>query len=932
MWRRSLNYGLVPLMSLLKGTTIIRFASNLGDRLKTLNDSKQFQQALQLFHQHQKNNTEILSSLTITQALKACTHLRDIQSGKAIHALVTSRTKDDQYIVTSLIHMYMQCGDISSAETVFHATETKDPSMYGAMMKGDLFHVQETQKAFEVFHEIQTPSEVNLIVFFQVCAVLKTQPALDAMKKMLQQTPTNFHSNHRLVTSLLNALVECGDVEHAEKIFDTINAKLLPMYGVMMKGYIAINQSEKAIDLFKKIDHPDAIITNLLFNGCAQLRTPEALNITKRVSTMMNKSFFENDFIVTSLLDALMKCGDVECAELIFSTIETKKTLPICAAMMKSFIASNQAQKAIDLFNRIDGPDAIITNLFFNACAQLRTPEALNFTKRVSTVMNRTLFQDEFIITSLLDALMKCGDVEHAELIFTTLETKKTLHICGAMMKGYIENNQADKAVDIFREIKNPDDVNTSLLFSACAQLRTPEALALVKTISKRMPASFYSDDYVASSLLDALIKCKDTLTAEIVFSKMKRSIVSYGNLMNGLNDEKQGKKTMQLFYRMKREGLEPETIIFLCVIKALALIGDLSLIEPTINQIPESILLDSQIRNALIDMWGKTGCVDKAHGIFENTSQRHAFLYTTMINCYGLNGMGMQALELFSHMPKQFIHEVTYICILNACSHSGLVDEARSIFQKIESKTPTVWTTMIDCLARASLFDEAQALIDEFERSHRAAIAMYMALLSGARNDKNAQLAQNIYDRMKTLFPSTKDPLTAAEVLLANTYASSGDIGKAADIRIQHMKSGVKKKIGTSTTVVDGEIYEFRAHDRSHPRSDEIYREVQKLSKELVAHGHEYDSSWITRAMGEDESVESVLCGHSERLAMAWNFLANPHAKRIQITKNLRVCGDCHRATKLIAAIRQCEIIVRDANRIHHFHKNGQCSCNDYF
>lgn len=82
------------------------------------------------------------------------------------------------------------------------------------------------------------------------------------------------------------------------------------------------------------------------------------------------------------------------------------------------------------------------------------------------------------------------------------------------------------------------------------------------------------------------------------------------------------------------------------------------------------------------------------------------------------------------------------------------------------------------------------------------------MALLSGARNDKNTQLAQNICDRLKRLFPSTKDSLTAADVLLANTYASSGDIGKASDIRIQLTKSGAKKKIGTSTTVVDGEIY----------------------------------------------------------------------------------------------------------------------------
>ncbi|CAF1456583.1 unnamed protein product [Adineta ricciae] len=710
MWRRSLNGGLPPLMAFVKRSTIIRFASNLGDRLKTLNDGKQFQQALQLFHQHQKNNNETLSSSAIAQGLKSCARLKDIRSGKAIHDLVSSRTKENEYIVTSLIHMYMQCGDIRSAETLFHGTETKVPSVYGAMMKGYLTN-SEAQKAFEVFHEIQTPSEVNLIVFFQVCAVLKTQPALDAMKKMLQQTPTNFHSNHRLVTSLLNALVECGDVELAEKIFDSIKAKQLPMY-----GYIASNQAQKAIDLFKRIDRPDAIIINLLFN--------------------------------------------------------------------------------------------------------------------------------------------------------------------------------------------------------ACAQLRTPEALSLVKQTYKNMSSSFYSNDYVTTSLLDALVKCGDTSTAKVVFSKMRRPVIAYANLMTGFNDQREGKQTMQLFYQMKREGLEPDIITSLCVIKALALTGDLSLIEETINQLPQSILLDTQIRNALIDMWGKTGCVDKAQEIYANISEPDAFTYTTMINSYGLNGMGMQALELFSQMPKEFIREVTYICILNACSHSGLVDEARSIFQTIESKTPTVWTTMVDCLARASLFDEAQTLIEEFERSHPAAMTMHMALLSGARNDKNAQLAQTICDRLKRLFPSTKDSLTAAKVLLANTYASCGDIGKASDIRIQLTKSGAKKKIGTSTTVVDGEIYEFRAHDTSHPRSDEIYREVQKISEELVAHGHEYDSSWITRTMGKDESVESVLCGHSERLAMAWNFVANPHAKRIQITKNLRVCGDCHRATKLIAAIRQCEIIQQEQKR----------------
>ncbi|CAF4897003.1 unnamed protein product [Rotaria magnacalcarata] len=113
-------------------------------------------------------------------------------------------------------------------------------------------------------------------------------------------------------------------------------------------------------------------------------------------------------------------------------------------------------------------------------------------------------------------------------------------------------------------------------------------------------------------------------------------------------------------------------------------------------------------------------------------------------------------------------------------------------------------------------------------------------------------------------------------------------------------------------------------AHDRSHPRSNKIYTEDEKITNEIIKYGHIYDSSWITRVLTEDETVESVLCGHSERLAIAWGFVANPNASKLQMMKNLRICGDCHRSTKLIAAIRQCEIIVRDPNRIHHFYKNG--------
>ena len=175
-------------------------------------------------------------------------------------------------------------------------------------------------------------------------------------------------------------------------------------------------------------------------------------------------------------------------------------------------------------------------------------------------------------------------------------------------MSGYIASNQAERAVALFKQIESPDDIIINLLFNACAHLRTKEALDLTRNIYKNLPTSLFSNEFVTTSLLDALVKCGDLSTAEIVFSKMRRSVITYGNLMDGFNNEKQGRKTMKLFHQMKSEGFQTNLIIYLCVIKALTIIGDYSLAESIIEQVPDLLFRDSQLQNALIDMWVRCG------------------------------------------------------------------------------------------------------------------------------------------------------------------------------------------------------------------------------------------------------------------------------------------------------------------------------------
>ena len=171
--------------------------------------------------------------------------------------------------------------------------------------------------------------------------------------------------------------------------------------------------------------------------------------------------------------------------------------------------------------------------------------------------------------------------------------------------KVYIINNQATKALDLFKEIEKPDDVIYLLLCNACAQLKSEEALNLVKTISKDIPKSFYSNPRLRTSLLDVFIKCGDIQAAESFFtSSADKDVEMYGAMMSAFNKENNPRKTLGLFNELKSNGYEKNIIIWLCIIKALSKLGDYLLSQSIVEQISKDVLLDNQIQTALIDMW----------------------------------------------------------------------------------------------------------------------------------------------------------------------------------------------------------------------------------------------------------------------------------------------------------------------------------------
>jgi hypothetical protein len=239
---------------------------------------------------------------------------------------------------------------------------------------------------------------------------------------------------------------------------------------------------------------------------------------------------------------------------------------------------------------------------------------------------------------------------------------------------------------------------------------------------------------------------------------------------------------------------------------------------------------------------------------------------------------------------------------------------------------TPSVehYACMVDLLGRAGHLDDAWNFIKIMPFEPNAII--WRALLGACKNHHNIELGLQVAERLVELEPT----YAGNYVLLSNIYASSGRWDDVFKLRKMMNNRGVKKSPGCSWIEVESRMHSFIVGDRSHPQSEKIYELLDSLAWQIKEAGYVPDTNGVLHDV-EEEQKEHLLYYHSEKLAIAFGILNTCPSLPIRITKNLRVCGDCHKATKFISKVVRREIIVRDSNRFHRF-LDGQCSCGDYW
>ncbi|MCL7023754.1 hypothetical protein MKW94_017854 [Papaver nudicaule] len=402
-----------------------------------------------------------------------------------------------------------------------------------------------------------------------------------------------------------------------------------------------------------------------------------------------------------------------------------------------------------------------------------------------------------------------------------------------------------------------PDCFTFPSVLKACVSV-----FSSVKSIqqihTQLMKLGTYSDVYVGSTLLDSYSKCNGIKYAQRVFEEMtdrnvvswnsmisafaksgdvdsakrlfeempEKNLVSWTSLISGYAQNGYFSETLATFENMGKAGVKPNEITLVSVISACANLGALGFGRRIHSFMEDNhYKFDLFVASSLIDMYCKCGVVQDALELYKKMHLKNAITCSSMIVGLALNGRAMEAIEIFEEMRFQGMipNEITFIGVLCACCHAGLVEKGEFYFSSMTKEYSLVpklqhYACIVDLLGRAGQLDQAYQFIKEMPIKPDAIV--WGALLGACRIHKNNKLGMFAAQRILELDPKHSGGL----VFLSNVYARMGNWDGLKKVRRMMKTSGMKKVPGKSWIEVSNVVHQFFAGDKSHHQNDKIY------------------------------------------------------------------------------------------------------------
>ncbi|PON59705.1 DYW domain containing protein [Parasponia andersonii] len=741
-----------------------------------------------------------------------------------------------------------------------------------------------------------------------------------------------------LSTKLVTVYCDLGSLAIAHNVFLQFFQPKTILCNVMIHGYLRNEWYSEALDLFKMMRscglEIDSYTCHFVLKACTGLSNYEmGMEVVKSV---VDKQMGREKLLGSAIINFLVRFGKFDDARRLFNRMRERDVVS-WNSMIGGYVQASQLNEAFYMFFEMRKcgitPSPITMVSLIQAC--MRSGD-LELGKCVhGFAIELGMRNDILVLTSLVNMYSNMGDIVSARQVFETMLVRNLVS-WNAMISGYVQNGLVLESITLFNRLVTSgegfDSRTMVSLIQGCSQTaHLKNGKILHGCIFRR---GFESNVILSTAIIDLYSKCGVLKQATFVFHKMKkRNVITWTAMLVGLAQNGYADEALKLFHQMQVEGVVANSVTLVSLVHSCAHLGCLRKGRSVhAHLIRCGYAFDVVNRTALIDMYAKCGKIRPAELVFnEGSICQDVIIWNSMITAYGIHGHGEQALSVYKQMMAEGLepNETSFLSLLTACSHSGLVEQGLRLFHGMERyhkirPTQKHYASIVDLLSRAGRFEEAETLVKQMP--FEPGTSILEPLLNGCRTHKNIDLAIKTADRLLCL-----DSLSSGiYVVLSNIYAQARRWDAVNHVRSLMRTQGLKKTPGYSSIEVENQVYTFFAGDDSHPNWSEISRFLDKLRLEVEASGYVPDTSCVLRDVDEPMKIK-LLWGHSERLAIAFGLLSTPVGSSIRITKNLRVCVDCHNVTKYISKIAGRELIVRDANRFHHV-VNGNCSCKDYW
>lgn len=899
-----------------------------------------YQDAVELFSEMRKIEIEP-SGYLIASLVTACSRSMDlINEGFQIHGFVVKfGLLWNVFVGTSLVNLYGANGFVSSAKRFFEEMPDKNVVSWTSLMVSNLDN-GDPREAVNLFREMTSEgvgcNQNSLTTMIKSCGFLEDE--LLGHQVIAHVAKSGFETNAYVANSLISMFGNLGCVEDARYVFDHMVERDTISWNSLVTAYANNGLGEESLRCFKMM--------HLVHNEINETTVSSLLSVCGMMNDqkwgsgihglVIKLGLYTNICVCNSLVSMYHEAGRIIEAEKLFLNMP-ERDLITWNSMIAGFVRNGKCLEALKLLGEIRKMGKRVNYVTFaSALSSCSSLEYIDEGKIVHGLVITAGLSDNLIVCNALITMYgKCKMMIEAKNIFQNMP-KKDLVTWNALIGNYAEADESGDALYFFKQMReegvSSNYITIVNILGACS---SPEDLLVhgMPLHAHIVLMGFESDDYVKNSLITMYAKCGDFNSSNYIFSELLYRSGGTWNAMLAANARHgDGEEALKLFIEMQRAEVDLDAFSFSATFAASANLATLDEGQQ-LHGLATKLAFDSYIHitNAIMDMYGKCGEMGDVQKLLPEPKLRSRMSWNIMISAFARHGLFENARKTFEEMIKIGLKpdHVTFVSLLSACSHGGLVDVGLNYYTAMtkEFGVPAGiehCVCIIDLLGRSGRFSEAENFIKNMPVPPNDFV--WRSLLAACRIHGNLELGQKAIENLLQSKPSDD----SAYVLYSNVCAISGKWDHVENVRDQMLSYQIIKQPARSWIKLKHKLNSFGIGDQSHPHNLEIREKLGELRKMISEEGYVPDTSFSFQDTDEEQK-EHNLWNHSERLALAYGLISTKDGSRLRIFKNLRVCGDCHSFFKFVSKAVEREIVLRDPFRFHHFH-GGSCSCGDYW